>query len=125
MNQEAEVRRAAFVVIEGLKDKLTFVCPWCGALWPSHEALEEHWSTNPRCKANKRTSNQTQTKYNDADYTADPQGLPTLNKVRRGACDHPEELRQPLYAGKDEQGQWAGMIGYQCTHCYEIIAVED
>lgn len=125
MNEEAEQRRAAFVVLEGLKDKLTFACPWCGAMWPSREVLESHWDTNPRCKANRRTSNQTQTKYNDAGNLASPQGEPVLNKVRRQDCDHPADLRQPLYAGKDAHGQWAGVIGYQCTYCYELIPIEE
>lgn len=51
-----------FDVVEGLKDKATVVCTWCGGKFVSKERLEEHWTESPRCGRNRNVNNPTQEK---------------------------------------------------------------
>lgn len=63
-----------FQVIDGEKDKRTVVCPWCAKTFLTRGDLDEHWASDPRCKANARVNNPTQTKYMEALDDEQPSG---------------------------------------------------
>lgn len=75
-----------------------FICPWCAATFDRRfissdgaESLEEHWLRNPECKANRNTSNATQSKYLDrSPGTLKPvqPGEATLERVAAAARLH-------------------------------------
>lgn len=63
------MNRPGFTVIDGEKDKRTFACPYCASTFLNRtgpDSLDEHWEADPRCKANARVNNPTQSKYLDA-----------------------------------------------------------
>lgn len=113
-------------VIDGGKGQQgQFVCPWCGSTFARRHvasdgvlSLEEHWQTNPRCKALASVNNPLQTKYGDADAAPSVAGEYTINRVRGPECSHPEALRSILYATNGQGGWTDEIIGWQCGNCY-------
>lgn len=125
--------RERFQVLDGgLSAEPGFVCPWCGESFARRyiasdgvASLEEHWATDPRCKAHAHVNNQTQTKYGKADIPFTVPGEYTLFQARAKTCDHPEDMRQTLYAS-DENGELdrTTEIGWRCGYCYTLTPNE-
>jgi hypothetical protein len=65
-----------------------YACTWCAAPFPDRAALERHWSKVRSCRANRKVSNQTQSRYNDADMPVVAPGQATLDRVRKGRHLH-------------------------------------
>jgi DNA-directed RNA polymerase subunit RPC12/RpoP len=103
-----------FEVIEGSKDKATFVCTYCSSRFVTRVGLNEHWQTDPRCRTNRTVSNPLQSKYGEAGLAHTVPGEHTLHLVRAKDCPH-DTPRDPL---TDVSGT---VIGYQCNYCFSVF----
>lgn len=95
-----------------------FVCPFCTESFGTKAELNHHWLVTPLCMRNRYANNPLQSKYGMATGIENIPGEPTLMRIRSAGCDHPENLREPLYP--DLSGT-SPQIGYRCGHCYTEV----
>lgn len=99
-----------------------FPCPWCAEPFETKAALNGHWLSTPACNRNRKTNNPLQSKYGMATGIENIPGEAMINKVRSADCDHPENLREPIYPDLTGTSQ---QTGYRCGYCYTEVYFQE